>query len=291
MCHGDEGKGQPPAYPPLAGNQSITMSSPVNSIRMVLNGGYPPGTRKNPRPYGMPPFCAHPQRRRGRRRRHLHPRRLGEQRHAGRRRRRPTSCASCCPSEGDGTMPATRLDANDGRGPRGRRDRRRGPSGAFAVAGIATAIVVAIYFALLLLRLPAARRRAVSTALPRASGHDSHAVAAAAERRWAFVVGAIIALLVAMMIFTGLHWASMPPSRVETVDVKTLHTQGRVRREQSRHERRRRRQGDGAPDRAAVFVRAAVHRRAGRHAGDVPRHEHRRDPRLHRRHGPTPTRC
>jgi mono/diheme cytochrome c family protein len=56
VCHGNEGKGQPPAYPPLAGNQSITMSSPVNSIRMVLNGGYPPGTRKNPRPHGMPPF-------------------------------------------------------------------------------------------------------------------------------------------------------------------------------------------------------------------------------------------
>ena len=56
VCHGDEGKGQPPGFPPLAGNQSITMSSPVNSIRMVLNGGYAPGTKKNPRPYGMPPF-------------------------------------------------------------------------------------------------------------------------------------------------------------------------------------------------------------------------------------------
>ena len=56
MCHGREGKGFPPAFPPLAGNQSITMASPVNSIRMVLNGGYPPGTRKNPRPHGMPPF-------------------------------------------------------------------------------------------------------------------------------------------------------------------------------------------------------------------------------------------
>ena len=56
VCHGDEGKGHPPGMPPLAGNQSITMSSPVNSIRMVLNGGYAPGTRKNPRPYGMPPF-------------------------------------------------------------------------------------------------------------------------------------------------------------------------------------------------------------------------------------------
>ena len=56
VCHGGEGKGQPPAYPPLAGNRSITMASPVNSIRMVLNGGYAPGTFKNPRPYGMPPF-------------------------------------------------------------------------------------------------------------------------------------------------------------------------------------------------------------------------------------------
>ena len=56
MCHGDEGKGHPPAFPPLAGNQSIIMASPVNSIRMVLNGGYAPGTRKNPRPHGMPPF-------------------------------------------------------------------------------------------------------------------------------------------------------------------------------------------------------------------------------------------
>jgi len=56
MCHGAEGKGLPPEYPPLAGNQSITMETPVNPIRMVLNGGYPPGTRKNPRPHGMPPF-------------------------------------------------------------------------------------------------------------------------------------------------------------------------------------------------------------------------------------------
>jgi mono/diheme cytochrome c family protein len=56
VCHGGEGAGQPPAYPPLKGNQSITMRSPVNSIRMVLNGGYAPGTYKNPRPYGMPPF-------------------------------------------------------------------------------------------------------------------------------------------------------------------------------------------------------------------------------------------
>ena len=56
VCHGDEGEGRGIAFPLLAGNQSITMSSPVNPIRMVLNGGYAPGTKKNPRPYGMPPF-------------------------------------------------------------------------------------------------------------------------------------------------------------------------------------------------------------------------------------------
>jgi mono/diheme cytochrome c family protein len=56
-CHGTEGAGKPPHYPPLAGNQSIQMSSSVNAIRMVLNGGFPPGTKGNPTPYGMPPFA------------------------------------------------------------------------------------------------------------------------------------------------------------------------------------------------------------------------------------------
>jgi cytochrome c oxidase subunit 2 len=56
--------------------------------------------------------------------------------------------------------------------------------------------------------------------------HGSAGVAVAAERRWAIVVGIVIALLVAMMVVTGLHWAAMPPSRVETVDVNTLHLRG-----------------------------------------------------------------
>lgn len=56
-CHGSDGRGMPPQYPPLAGNQSIQMASAVNPIRMVLNGGYPPATQGNPRPYGMPPFA------------------------------------------------------------------------------------------------------------------------------------------------------------------------------------------------------------------------------------------
>ena len=56
-CHGAAGEGKPPHWPPLAGNTSIEMESAVNPIRMVLNGGYPPGTKRNPMPYGMPPFA------------------------------------------------------------------------------------------------------------------------------------------------------------------------------------------------------------------------------------------
>jgi cytochrome c oxidase subunit 2 len=63
-----------------------------------------------------------------------------------------------------------------------------------------------------------------SSTLP--NGGGAEATALAAERRWALVVGVVIALLVVMMIVTGLHWAAMPPSRVETVDVKTLHLAG-----------------------------------------------------------------
>lgn len=57
ICHGSDGSGLPPDYPPLAGNPSIQMESAVNPIRMVLNGGFPPGTGGNPEPYGMPPFA------------------------------------------------------------------------------------------------------------------------------------------------------------------------------------------------------------------------------------------
>jgi cytochrome c oxidase subunit 2 len=55
---------------------------------------------------------------------------------------------------------------------------------------------------------------------------DAHQVAARAERRWAAVMVALLLLLVAMVVFTGLHWAMMPPSRVETVDPATLHVAG-----------------------------------------------------------------
>lgn len=55
-CHGTSGEGVPGIYPPLAGNRSVIMASPINTIRSVLYGGYPATTAGNPRPYGMPPF-------------------------------------------------------------------------------------------------------------------------------------------------------------------------------------------------------------------------------------------
>ena len=55
-CHQPDGRGVPRIYPPLANNQSILMRFPINPIRIVLNGGFPPTTAGNPRPFGMPPF-------------------------------------------------------------------------------------------------------------------------------------------------------------------------------------------------------------------------------------------
>jgi cytochrome c oxidase subunit 2 len=58
------------------------------------------------------------------------------------------------------------------------------------------------------------------------SHHQSEIVAIAAERRWAVLVGLIIFSLLAMMVFTALHWAAMPPSRVESIDVRSVHLKG-----------------------------------------------------------------
>jgi mono/diheme cytochrome c family protein len=55
-CHGGKGQGSAPDYPPLAGNHAIAGPQPLNAIRTVLNGGFPPSTTGNPYPFGMPPF-------------------------------------------------------------------------------------------------------------------------------------------------------------------------------------------------------------------------------------------
>jgi cytochrome c oxidase subunit 2 len=46
------------------------------------------------------------------------------------------------------------------------------------------------------------------------------------ERRWARAVAAIVALVVAVMIYSGLHWTAVAPSRVEAIDAGTLHLGG-----------------------------------------------------------------
>lgn len=55
-CHRERGQGHDGAYPALAGSGALRMATPTNAIGMVLNGGFPPSTARNPRPYGMPPF-------------------------------------------------------------------------------------------------------------------------------------------------------------------------------------------------------------------------------------------
>ena len=56
QCHGAKGEGVANAYPPLAGNRAVTMDATDNLVQMVLNGGFAPATKGNPRPFGMPPF-------------------------------------------------------------------------------------------------------------------------------------------------------------------------------------------------------------------------------------------
>lgn len=46
------------------------------------------------------------------------------------------------------------------------------------------------------------------------------------ERRWATISIAIVALLVVMAAFAGIHQATMPQTRIETVDPRTLHIAG-----------------------------------------------------------------
>lgn len=55
---------------------------------------------------------------------------------------------------------------------------------------------------------------------------DGADAAARIERRWATVSVAIIALLVVMAAYAGIHQAAMPQARVETADPRTLHLAG-----------------------------------------------------------------
>lgn len=55
-CHFVDGKGAPPAFPPLAGNTLVNAESPSGVIRVVLSGARLPSTPQAPSDIGMPNF-------------------------------------------------------------------------------------------------------------------------------------------------------------------------------------------------------------------------------------------
>jgi cytochrome c oxidase subunit II len=56
-----------------------------------------------------------------------------------------------------------------------------------------------------------------------AAGTD---VAERVELRWAVFIGAVVAFLIVLILFTAVHWSTMPPSRVEIIDPTTLQLAG-----------------------------------------------------------------
>jgi cytochrome c oxidase subunit II len=53
-----------------------------------------------------------------------------------------------------------------------------------------------------------------------------HDVAERSEKRWAYFVIAIIVFMLVVVVYSGVHWAMMPPSRVETIDPSRLQMSG-----------------------------------------------------------------
>ena len=95
------------------------------------------------------------------------------------------------------------------------------------------------------------------------------------ERRWAYVVAGVIAFMFAVITFASVHWAAQPPSNVETIDASRLHLSGEFVESQPRHGDPAGRIGRGPRHRAAIYLRAAMHRGAHRYPGRVPRDESR----------------
>ncbi|MEM5365497.1 cytochrome C oxidase subunit II [Paraburkholderia azotifigens] len=61
---------------------------------------------------------------------------------------------------------------------------------------------------------------------PSHSPDSGHAVAERSEKRWAYFVIAIVVFMLVVVVYSGLHWAMMPPSRVETIDPSRLQMSG-----------------------------------------------------------------
>ncbi len=47
-----------------------------------------------------------------------------------------------------------------------------------------------------------------------------------AERHWAILTLSMIAAVLGVIAFTGIHWGSMPPSGIEPIDPTSLHVSG-----------------------------------------------------------------
>lgn len=54
-CHGRDGRGEPGAYPPLAGNPTVLAADARNLVQVLRWGVFGPVTATVPRPFGMPP--------------------------------------------------------------------------------------------------------------------------------------------------------------------------------------------------------------------------------------------
>jgi len=46
------------------------------------------------------------------------------------------------------------------------------------------------------------------------------------ERRWAYVVAAVVVFVFAVIVLAGVRWAAQPPSNVEAIDASRLHLSG-----------------------------------------------------------------
>src|SRR3984957_19301032 len=88
VCHGPQGLGKPPNFPPLANNQSIQMESAVNPIRMVIERRLSARFVRQPHALWHAAIRAVSVGRRSRGRRHLYSHGMGQSRGAGQRPRR-----------------------------------------------------------------------------------------------------------------------------------------------------------------------------------------------------------
>jgi mono/diheme cytochrome c family protein len=56
-CHGAEGQGEPQKYPKLAGNPSVLTADTTSLIRLMVEGGNSPGTKRGPPRQNMPAYA------------------------------------------------------------------------------------------------------------------------------------------------------------------------------------------------------------------------------------------